>query len=296
MQISGSDIHLLTVFDCVVRNSGFSAAQAELGLSQPTISNHITALEDRLGVKLCQRGRRGFSLTDKGQIVHEVAKSLISTLDEQSSQLTALRGSLIGRLSLAVVDCSATDTTLKLPHALKLMAVQAPSVRVEMEIKQPQEILNGIAAGEYQIGIGSFDNKINGLRYEDLYDERHSLYCASHHPLAQLQLDQVNAATLSEHSWVHRGYWNRQRQKQIRTHEADRVVHDIEAQLFFVLSGQYVGLLPDHSAHPHVISGRLSSLPPSVDDYSCVMQVVTRSGPQPKIVELFRSLISACYE
>jgi len=74
MQISGSDIHLLCIFDSVVRNSGFSAAQVELGLSQPTISNHITALEERIGVRLCQRGRRGFLLTEKGLMVHEVAK------------------------------------------------------------------------------------------------------------------------------------------------------------------------------------------------------------------------------
>ncbi|NOR31031.1 MAG: LysR family transcriptional regulator, partial [Sulfitobacter sp.] len=130
MQISGSDIHLLSVFDSVVRNNGFSAAQAELGLSQPTISNHITALEQRLGVKLCQRGRRGFLLTEKGQMVHGIAQSLIANLDEHSAQLTALKGGLIGTIRLAVVDSLATDPNLKLPEAIRAMTEMAPSVRL----------------------------------------------------------------------------------------------------------------------------------------------------------------------
>ncbi|TJV74694.1 MAG: LysR family transcriptional regulator, partial [Mesorhizobium sp.] len=45
MKISGSDLHLFRVFESVVRNGGISAAQMELSLSQPTVSNHLTALE-----------------------------------------------------------------------------------------------------------------------------------------------------------------------------------------------------------------------------------------------------------
>ncbi|NVO57417.1 LysR family transcriptional regulator [Rhodobacteraceae bacterium B1Z28] len=296
MQISGSDIHLLTVFDCVVRNNGFSAAQPELGLSQPTISNHITALEERLGVKLCQRGRRGFLLTDKGHIVHEVAQSLMGALEEQSGLLSALKGSFIGRLSVAVVDSSATDTNLRLPEAIKAMAIQAPHVSLNIEIKQPQDILSGIAAGTYQIGIGSFDNKISGLRYEDLYTESHSLYCGSTHSILPDVGIRDISETIYEYPWVHRGYWNRQRQRQIRSHEHDRVVGDIEAQIIMVLSGQYLGLLPDHAAQVHISSGRLTSLPPASDNFSCPMQLVTRNSPQPKIVELFRELVKSQYE
>lgn len=291
MQISGSDIHLLTVFECVVRNSGFTAAQAELGLSQPTISNHITALEERLGVKLCQRGRRGFLLTDKGKIVNDVARFLLTTLEEQSGQLSALKGSLIGRLAIAVVDCSATDENLKLPQAISEMAQQAPAVRLSIDIKQPQDILSGLADGTYQIGIGSFDNKINSLRYEDLYMEGHSLYCGADHQLVGIDLKALVSDDLYQHAWVHRGYWNRQRLKQIRPNEMDRVVSDIEAQIFLILSGQYLGLLPDHAARQYVETGRLVQFPKSAEDYNCMIQLVTRSGVQPQIVELFRNVL-----
>ncbi|MDE0113861.1 MAG: LysR family transcriptional regulator, partial [Albidovulum sp.] len=45
MRISGSDLRALRVFDALARHGGFSAAQSELNISQPTISNHLTALE-----------------------------------------------------------------------------------------------------------------------------------------------------------------------------------------------------------------------------------------------------------
>jgi len=62
MRLSGTDFRLLKVFDAVVRHGGFAAAQTELNVGLSTISNHITALEQRLGFSLCQRGRGGFKL------------------------------------------------------------------------------------------------------------------------------------------------------------------------------------------------------------------------------------------
>ena len=60
MNLSEGDLRLLRVFAKVVEAGGFSAAQIELNVSQSTISTHMTALEQRLGMRLCERGRSGF--------------------------------------------------------------------------------------------------------------------------------------------------------------------------------------------------------------------------------------------
>jgi DNA-binding transcriptional LysR family regulator len=60
------DLRLLRVFATVVEARGFTAAQTILNVSGSTISNQISALETRLGVKLCRRGRAGFKLTEDG--------------------------------------------------------------------------------------------------------------------------------------------------------------------------------------------------------------------------------------
>ena len=71
MQTSNPDLTSLTVFRAVVEHRGFLGAQVALGLSQSAVSFHLNALEQRIGFRLCQRGRSGFQLTDRGSFVYE---------------------------------------------------------------------------------------------------------------------------------------------------------------------------------------------------------------------------------
>ncbi|KQV34967.1 MULTISPECIES: LysR family transcriptional regulator [unclassified Rhizobium] len=295
MKISGADLHLLSVFDSVVRNGGFSAAQAELGLSQPTISNHITALETRLGVILCQRGRRGFQLTDKGRQVHEIAVDLLRRIDHHSMSLTALKGSLVGQLKIAVVDCVASDPEFRLTEVVHRLNDEAPGIRIEIEVEKPGGVLRRLAEGEIHAGIGSFDNKIKGLSYISLYEERHSVYCGKGHPLFSTPAESITQQDMDKCVWVHRGYWSRERKKSQQVIEADRIVDQIEAQLLFTLSGDYIGLLPDHAAASYLACGRLRKLPPHEDNFDCMMQLVYRSGTHPKTFQVFREMLVGLY-
>ena len=63
-RLSKTDLHLLAVFMTVVERGGFAAAQVSLNVGQSTVSRHIGDLENRLGMRLCQRGRRRLS-TDR---------------------------------------------------------------------------------------------------------------------------------------------------------------------------------------------------------------------------------------
>src|SRR5579863_293973 len=71
MQVSNSDLTSLAVFRSVVEHRSFLGAQVALGLSQSAVSFHIKGLEQRLGFRLCRRGRSGFELTDRGAIVYD---------------------------------------------------------------------------------------------------------------------------------------------------------------------------------------------------------------------------------
>ena len=70
------------MFIAVVEARGFTAAQTHLNVSGPTVSNHIAALETRLGVKLCQRGRAGFRLTPEGELVYRETQRLFAGVEE----------------------------------------------------------------------------------------------------------------------------------------------------------------------------------------------------------------------
>lgn len=67
----------LRAFEAVVRNSGFSPAASELGISQSAISQHVKSLEEWLGQELLVRGARTSRPTPEGeQLAHAIAEGL----------------------------------------------------------------------------------------------------------------------------------------------------------------------------------------------------------------------------
>ena len=60
------DVNALADFNLVVRHGGFGAAARASGRPKATLSRHIRALEDSLGLRLIDRDSHAFRLTDEG--------------------------------------------------------------------------------------------------------------------------------------------------------------------------------------------------------------------------------------
>ena len=91
----------LALFVRTVESGSFSKAAREFGLSQPSVSRSIAALERRLGVKLLVRTTRQVSATDAGEALVARARDALLAIDEAES---AARGAdrLFGMLRLAL--------------------------------------------------------------------------------------------------------------------------------------------------------------------------------------------------
>lgn len=276
MRLSGSDLRLLVVYDAVVRHGGLAAAQTELNIHTSTISNHISALEARLGCTLCQRGRGGFQVTRQGSVVHAEAQRLLSSMDAFSEVMQGLQGRHIGSLRVGTVDAVYTDPQSKLSEAFRRFFVTPNAIRLELAQFPPQELLQRLYDGLIDIGIGSFPNKINGLEYEMLYVEEHFIYCSVSHPLAKQGKATLTMAEVSEYDVVGRGYWRDRKHMQIGLRDIKAVVYEIEPQLILIRSGRFVGFLPQHFAAPWVATGDLVLLPVEGTPYQCTFDLVTR--------------------
>jgi DNA-binding transcriptional LysR family regulator len=91
----------LALFVRTVESGNFSKAAREFGLSQPSVSRSIAALERRLGVKLLIRTTRQVSATDAGDALLGRARDALLAIDEAES---AARGAdrLAGLLRVAL--------------------------------------------------------------------------------------------------------------------------------------------------------------------------------------------------
>ncbi|MFL9861874.1 LysR family transcriptional regulator [Paraburkholderia sediminicola] len=90
----------LTAFVRVVESGGFTAAARGLDLSITTISNHVQALEDSLGVRLLNRTTRRVNLTEIGREYYERCSQILQELAEADEITSALQVTPRGRLRL----------------------------------------------------------------------------------------------------------------------------------------------------------------------------------------------------
>ena len=76
------DLYDLAAFAVVAKQSGFTRAAAELGMSQSALSPAMKSLEERLGVRLLSRTTRSVSTTEAGETM---LRSLRPALEDIAS-------------------------------------------------------------------------------------------------------------------------------------------------------------------------------------------------------------------
>lgn len=97
---------LLCAFEAAARHQSFTAAAAELHLTQSAVSRQIRALEDRLGAELFVRERQTVRLTAAGQAyAQEIRGSLMRIANATLSFRTNPQG---GQLNLAILPTFGT--------------------------------------------------------------------------------------------------------------------------------------------------------------------------------------------
>lgn len=296
MQLAGTDLRLLRVFAAVVKHRGFAAAQVELNISQSTISNHITALEQRLGMRLCQRGRSGFKLTDKGEQVHTAVGHLLRSLDDFATETSGLRREMVGQLRIGLVDALVTDPNCRLSDTFAAFNKRPHSVIFDIVQGIPQSLQVKVIGDELDLAIGSFPHHLPGLALHYLYGEEHSLYCAQSHPLFAEPDSAIDAAQVMRQQVAGRSYWrNSHRNNKVFTN-TKATVHGIEHQLILILSGAYIGFLPNHAARPWLERGALRVLLPEQFGYHADFHLITKEGAKRSlVVETFLADLKATF-
>lgn len=284
MQLAQSDLRSLTVFRAVVEHKSFLGAQITLGLSQSAVSFHIKALEDRLGFKLCRRGRSGFELTDRGAILHERSKALFLALNAFESDIGTLKNRITGTLRLGLVDNTITDSDLPIHRVIARISEKAPEARVELVIDAPDALLSEIANGGLDIALLPETQPYQGLKLSRLREEVHSLYCAKGHPLFGVGEDALSVERIETFDFVVRPYANMRELQYFPGARARAAASNMEAQAMFVMSGHYLGYLPDHYARDWVHKGQFRSLMAEATRIQSAFVLATRSAEKPSTI------------
>lgn len=270
------NIRLLEVFVSVVRHQGYSGAQQDLNLTTSAISNYMSELEEHVGFVLCRRGRSGFMLTEKGQKYLQYVETFLEEFDVLEKASLALDGNEIGTFNLAILDATVMDKTLSIPEIIGEFHDTFPAMQLNLLIRSPHELAQGVLDERYDAAIGTFPSKVNNLVEMPLYKEQHWLYCSDQHPLFNSQMPAIEE--IKNYGVVSRSYWKSSDLRKRGFGYSTATVDTMEAQLALILSGRYVGYLPEHYAEQYMKQDLLKPINPSVFGFQAPFSLVFKRG------------------
>jgi DNA-binding transcriptional LysR family regulator len=95
------DLQALTDFNLVATHGGFGRASRVTGRPKATLSRRVAELEQRLGVRLIERGSHTLRLTDEGRALHERTEGLLAEITEAGEEITSGASTPRGRLRVS---------------------------------------------------------------------------------------------------------------------------------------------------------------------------------------------------
>ena len=269
------------MFKAITEAGGFSAAQLVLNVSQSTISTQMADLETRLGLKLCRRGRSGFSLTDDGRAVYQAAKELFQACEKFTAHVNERSGSLSGELRIAMADSLVGNPSFPIEIIIDRLRRAMPEVSLILSVADPLEIEQQVMEQRLHAGIHTFPNRAPGLRYLRLFSENQVLYCGRKHPLFDRPDDSFSIADVEQFDYAARTYYGGSlRVGAFRPKLSSAKCTSMEGIASLILSGHFVGHLPWQAASKWLESGQIRPIIPEKLSYETSFDCVFSVGVQ----------------
>jgi DNA-binding transcriptional LysR family regulator len=283
------DFRLLRVFKAVAECTGYAGAELELNINRSTISTHMSDLETRLGMTLCLRGRgrTAFSLTPQGAEVYDAIRLLFNDVNHFRNRLSSIRSELTGTLRIALPDDWLQFTQVDLAPVFANFRQKAPQVEIEVMAHATNEIDFDLLNNRADLAVNINHDHHIGLESQFLYRHHTSLYCGAKHPLFNTQA--IEAEDLVKCELVGASHTLNEAVHRIYSQFTRRAIaNHMSGRTLMILSGCYVGFLPDYYAQHWVDSGQLKRLEVTNFDYSMDNCMVYRKGARDNpLIDLF---------
>jgi DNA-binding transcriptional LysR family regulator len=197
----------LEIFCEVVRMKSFSRASKKVGLSQASVSERITALEEQVGARLLDRShRRGVWATPVGRALYERAIHMLQDREHTVQELREMLGMRQGTLRVAA---STVPGTYFLPSIIQQFSALHPNTRFSLAISGGENVIDCISTGQHEIGIvgdgGGSTMRGNRAALRSghrLWRDKLVLAVPARHPLTKLE--RVSLADLVQHPYIMR--------------------------------------------------------------------------------------------
>lgn len=176
------DVESLRLLVLVGELGSLGRAAGELGITQPSASKRLSALERRLGLPLVDRTRRGSRLTADGQVVAGRAQRVLDELDALMTSVEAQRGRFDATLRIAA---SMTVAEHLVPEWISELCTTHPDLHVGLRVTNSEHVPELLHGGEAEIGFIESPRVPRGLHSRTVATDRLLVVVAPTHPWAR---------------------------------------------------------------------------------------------------------------
>jgi DNA-binding transcriptional LysR family regulator len=245
------------------RTQHFGKAAEACGVTQPTLSAGVQALEVRLGVRLVNRGSRFIGFTDEGARVLGWARKIVAAERGMLDDLRTLRHGLSGNVRIGVIP-----TALAMAPALTTpFLARHPGVHFTISALSSFDILHMLENLELEAGLTYLESEPLGrVRAIPLFRERYRLLTAAHLPLGERdsvswrELAGLDLCLLTR-DMQNRRILDRLLARDGAGHPPVLESNSIVTLLAHVRTGQWASILPETLAELAGAAGPVRSIP-----------------------------------
>jgi DNA-binding transcriptional LysR family regulator len=144
------DLRRLEIFAQVAELGSFSRAAQALSLTQPTVSEHVRALEDELGVQLLDRLGRGASATRAGQLLLGYAQRMLTLSREARQAIDQFQGRLSGEL---IIGGSTIPGEYVLPAIIGQFKAKQADISIVLLIGDSRQVTEWVDDGRAELAV-----------------------------------------------------------------------------------------------------------------------------------------------
>lgn len=276
--LSDASWSTLRVFVAVYRAGSITAAAADLGMAQASVSARIATLEKRLGYQLFQRVRTGVIATDRGR---DLAALLAGPVDALAAVTGAASGGdHPGERSVVIGGPAEFLSEVVLPGLVTELPV---GVRLDARFGLADPLIEALETGQLDVLVSSVQPRRRGLRFAPVYDE-HFVVVA--HPRwadqAQHDIDSVPVLAYDAQLQIIRRYWRSVFDRRPTRLRAVALVPDLRVLARLAVAGVGMTVLPEYLARSFLERRDLVRLhEPDVAPLNTLYVATRRGGPVP---------------
>lgn len=209
-----------------LRQTGhFRLAAERAGVSQPTLSAQLQALEQRLGAALIERNRSPVIFTPAGERILAVAETIVAGVREIHDIAQGQRQGMSGVIRLGL---PASIGPYLLPFLLPTLHAEYPELRFHIRENYPAQLPDALASGTHDLLILPLPLRGDDFETERLLREPLYLAVPADHPLAAG--DMIEAAELAGQSILalEKGHALHEQVQALCDEFGARMLHDYE--------------------------------------------------------------------